>query len=294
MQIERVTSLLHGVAEVRNWIVQHIPLSTSMVGYDLFLKVGNDYFSGQELELGIVVKELPHSEAEIRAHIIAMEEAGLLVEQPCRDGHAIQIIPTERFIELLKQYQTKFESLFILRGDLRQRQLLDAAPNPRLQHLVDTMYDHFYDLGWLYLHDFGAVCFLMSSLVRRVAIAHGFKAKLEICHVEIGSPKGKFLLGSPGYAAPGQIEGHAVCVIDGAVLVDFGLGNVRRNYRRNFYWALACSYAPQGAVMAQMQLPQGETVTWKNDWQTPDGPAEFAKFEAPVEELFKRYVDRFG
>jgi hypothetical protein len=80
----------------------------------------------------------------------------------------------------------------------------------------------------------------MSSLVRRVATAHGFKAKLGICHVAIGSPIGSFLLGSPGYAAPGQIEGHAVCVIDDVVLVDFGLGNVRRNYRRNFYWTLAC------------------------------------------------------
>jgi hypothetical protein len=294
MRIERVTPLLQGVADIRNWIVQHLPLSVSMVGYDLFLKIGNDYFSGKELELQLVFRELPHPEAEVRAHVLAMEDAGLLVEQPASDGHAIRIVPTERFIELLKQYQSKFESQFILRKDLRERQLRVDVPNERLHHLVDTLYDHFYDLGWLYLHDFGGVCFLMSSLVRRVASAYGFKARLQSCHVEIRGASNTFSLGSPGYAAPGQIEGHAVCIIDEAIVVDFGLGNVRRNFRRDFYWGLAGPIAREGAVMAQMQLPQGETVLWKDDWQTPDGPAEFAKYEGLVEQLFERYVDQFG
>ncbi len=294
MQIQRIMPLLQSVADVRNWIVEHIPLSVSMVGYDLFLKIGNDYFCGKELELGIVFKELPHPVEAIRAHILAMEEAGLLVEQPGRHGHDVCIVPTERFIELLKQYQSKFESLFILRRDLRGRQLLAMAPDPRLQHLVDTLYDHFFDLGWLYLHDFGSVCFLMASLVRRVAHAYGFKTQLHTCHVEIRGGPHNFSLGGRGFAAPGQIEGHAVCVIEDAVLVDFGLGNLRRNYRRDFYWGLACPLAQHDSVMAQMVLPQGDTVSWKNDWQTPDGPAEFAKYEGLVEQLFKLYQDRFG
>jgi hypothetical protein len=294
MQIQRVTPLLQGVADVRNWIVQNIPMSVSMAGYDLFLKIGNDFFSGKTIELESLVKELPHDEAAVREHLAAMVQDGLLVEQTYSDGHASRIVPTQRFVELLKQYQTKFESLFILRKDLREQQLLAVVPDGRLQGLVETLYNHFYDIGWLYSHNFGGICFLMSSLVRRVALAYGFKARLESCHVEIRGPERTFMLGSPGYAAPGQIEGHAVCIIDDAVLVDFGLGNVRRGFRRDFYWALACPYAPRDAVMAHMLLPQGESVTWKNDWQTPDGPAEFAKYEALVEQLFQNYVDRFG
>ena len=78
------------------------------------------------------------------------------------------------------------------------------------------------------------------------------------------------------------------------MLIDFGLGNVRRGFRRDFYWALACPYELHDIVMAEMHLPHGESVTWKNDWQTPDGPAELAKYEALVEELFALYVDKFG
>ena len=294
MQLQRVTPLLQGVADVRNWVVQHLPLSASLVGYDLFIKIGGDLFSGKVIEQENIFKELPHPETEIRTNMAAMVHAGLLQMQTFSDGHATRILPTQKFVDLLKQYQTKFESLFILRKDLREQQLLAAAPNPQLQHLVNTLYDHFHDIGWLYLHNFGGVCFLMSSLVRRVAAAYGFAARLASCHVEIGDGERNFSLGSPGYAAPGQIEGHAVCIIDDAVLVDFGLGNVRRGWRRNFQWALACPYAPQGHVMGRMQLENGETVTWKNDWQTPDGPAEFAKYEALVEQLFQDYVERFA
>ncbi|MGO4468592.1 hypothetical protein, partial [Pseudoduganella sp. RAF53_2] len=268
--------------------------SSSMVGYDLFLKIGNDFVSGKPLELEVVFQEMPHSEAELRSHIAAMVDSGLLVAQTGADGGSVRLMPTQRFVELLKQYQSKFESHFILRKDLRSQQLLAMAPDARLQHLVETLYDHFYDIGWLYLHNFGGICFLMSSLVKRVTTAYGFNARIESCHVEIIRGEHSFNLGSPGYAAPGQIEGHAVCVVDDSVLIDFGLGNVRRGFRRDFYWALACSYEPHDTVMAEMQLPQGETVTWMNDWQTPDGPAELAKYEALVEELFALYVDKFG
>jgi hypothetical protein len=294
MQIQRVTPLLQGVADVRNWIVQHIPVSGTLAGYDLFLKIGNDFFAGQSIDVESLCKGLPYSESIVREHIAVLVQDGLLVEQTFSDGHATRIVPTQRFVDLLKQYQTKFESHFILRKDLREQQLLIAAPDARLQQVVETLYDHFYDIGWVYLHNFGGICFLMSSLVRRVALAYGFKARLESCHVEIRGEDRTFALGSPGFAKPGQIEGHAVCIIDDALLVDFGLGNVRRGFRRDFYWALACPYAPRAEVMAQMQLPQGESVTWKNDWQTPDGPAEFAKFEGLVEQLFQNYVDRFG
>lgn len=294
MQIQRVGSILQGVADVRNWVIQHIPLATSLVGYDLFLKVGNNFASGRPLELDVVFKELPHSEADIREQIAAMVLAGLVTTPGGADGSAISVVPTQRYIELLKQYQTQFERQFIPRRDLRKRQLLADAPDERLQGLVETLYDHFHDIGWIYLHNFGGVCFLISSLVRRAALAHGFQARLESCHVKIRKPPHEFSLGSPGFAAPGQIEGHAVCIIDDAILVDFGLGNVRRGYRRDFYWGLASAYEPHDEVMAQIVLPQGDTVTWQNDWQTPDGPAEFAKYEPLVEQLFAHYVDRFG
>lgn len=294
MQIERVSSLLQDVAEIRNWTVQHIPLSGSMVGYDLFLKIGNDCFSENPITLGELCKGLPHSESDIRRNIAALVDGGLLQAMADSASDTVRIVPTQKFIELLKQYQSKFESVFIPRKDLRVRQLVSDVHDPRLHHLVETMYDHFHDIGWLYLHNYGAVCFLMASLVRRVAVAYGFKARVELCHAEIKARDFEFHIGTPGYAAPGQIEGHAVCVIDEAVLVDFAVSCVRRNLRRDFYWGLAAEYAPHDAVMAGMDLPDGAKIIWKNDWQTPDGPGEFAKYEALVEELFQQFVARFG
>lgn len=294
MQIERVSSLLQDVAEIRNWTVQHLPLAGSMVGYDLFLKIGNDIFCDKALTLDEICKGLPHPEDEIRRNITAMAQAGLLEAITASGGASVRIVPTQRFVDLLKQYQTKFESVFIPRKGLRARQLAADVHDQRLHHLVETLYDHFHDLGWLHLHNYGAVCFLMASLVQRVATAYGFQARIEICHAEIHGKDFNFFLGGRGYANPGQIEGHAVCVIDNAVLVDFAVSTVRRTLRRDFYWGLAAEYAPQAEVMAQLALPGAVMATWKNDWQTPDGPAEITKYQPLVEELFKQYVARFG
>src|SRR4051812_10584512 len=111
MQIQRVTSLLQGIADVRNWLVQHIPLTDSMVGYDLFLKIGNDHFLGRALELGAVAKELPYPAMEICAQVLKMEEAGLLVRQAHDiDPATHTLLPTEKFANLLSDYHAKFES----------------------------------------------------------------------------------------------------------------------------------------------------------------------------------------
>lgn len=294
MQIERVPSLLQDVADIRNWLVQHIPLSGSMVGYDLFLKIGNDCFSDNVMTLGELCKGLPHSESEVRQGVAGMVQAGLLEAVADSASDSVRIVPTQRFMDFLKQYQSKFESVFIPRKELRLRQLYADVHDHRLHHLVETMYDHFHDMGWVHLHKYGAVCFLMASLVRRIATAYGFKARVEFCHASISTREFEFKLGTPGYAAPGQIEGHAVCVIEEAVLVDFALSTVRRNLRRDFYWGIAAAYAPHNEVMARIDLPSGGKVTWKNDWQTPDGPGELAKYEMLVEDLFKEFVARFG
>ena len=294
MQIQHVSSLLQGEASVRNWIVQNIPLSVSMVGYDLFLKIGNDLVAGGQPEVAVRFSELPHSETSIRGHIEAMAQAGLLEVMSSDAVDALRVKPSERFVELLKQFQSTFERQFIPRKELRDQQLLVVTPDARQRFLVETLYDHFYDIGWLYLHNFGSTCFLMSSLVCRVAQGYGFNARVESCHVAIKGNNVNYNLGSPGYAKPGQIEGHAVCIIDDALLVDFGLGVVRRNYRRDFYWGLALPLEQRDEVMAHMTLPQGDSITWKNDWQTPDGPAEFAKYAPMVETLFQQFAARFG
>jgi hypothetical protein len=217
-----------------------------------------------------------------------MEAAGLLAAQP-----AGTFMPSEKFLGLLRSFSKQFESLFILRKNLRDEQLLVLTDDAMLRDFAESLYDHFYDLGWLYLHNFGAVCFLMASLVARVATSCGYRARIASCYVEIAKDGSKFSLGAEGLAGPGQIDGHAVCILEEKLLVDFGLGNVRRQYRRDFPWAIACEYQRRDAFMGGLELSGAEQVIWKDDWQSPGSAAELANYAPHLDELYRKYASYF-
>lgn len=178
MPLHRVPPILKSVALVRSWLVENVPCTDSMLGYDLFLQLGNECAAGQRLTLV-------------------------------------------------------------------------ASFHPELADFGRLLYDRMHDLGWLYLHNFGSACFLVSSLAKRLAELHGRRARIVSGLVELENQGKAFLLGGPGYAKPGQIDGHAACVIDDTLVLDFGMGNVRKSYRRDFYWGAIVDYARDGAVFAR-------------------------------------------
>jgi hypothetical protein len=286
--------MLQSVAQVRNWVVEHVPLTDTLLGYDLFLKLGNDIIAGgQPLDVAQLAASLPYEPHLVRGHLELMVQAKLLVLAEPAPGHQV-VRPTERFIALLEQYSRKFESLFIVREDLRSQQLLSAVSDPELAAFGKMLYDRVYDLGWLYLHNFGSVCFLIASLVRRIAVAHGREARVAPAYIEIAAPDSRYMLGAQGYVQPGQVEGHAVCVIDEKMIVDFGLGNARKGYRRDFHWGALCDYRPAGAVMGSAAVPGRETMTWMDDWKTPHLETEVARYAPHIEGLFAEYAARFA
>jgi DNA-binding MarR family transcriptional regulator len=290
MQIPRVKSLLQGISDARRWLAEHIPVTQTMAGYDLFLLAAARVLASQPLHPPVLRELLHYDGPAVDAAIADMIAAGLLVEHKDRDDRARDtLLPTALLIELLNQFSNKFESIFISRQNLRDEQLLIAVAESRLHDIVEALYDHFYDLGWLYLHNWGSSCFLMASLVKRAAESYGYQARIHSCYVEICRDDNKFMLGAQGFAKPGQIDGHAVCIIDERIIVDFGLGNVRRGYRRDFLWAIACLYQPKDALMGGVRLPNGETVLWKDDWQSPDSAKEIAGCVPYVEALYGNY-----
>ena len=294
MQIQRVTSLLQGIASARGWLIEHVPLTGSMAGYDLFLMIANDCMANRPIVLRALLAEMRHPEKVVLQQLAKMEAAGLLAEQPAGlDPRVRTFLPTAKFLGLLQSFRKQFESLFILRKNLRDEQLLVVTEDDGLRDFAESLYDHFYDLGWLYLHNFGAVCFLMASLVARVATGYGYRARVASCYVEIAKDGKNFLLGAQGLAQPGQIDGHAVCIIEEKLLVDFGLGNVRRNYRRDFPWAIAGEYQRQDAFMGGIGLPSGEKIIWKDDWQSPGSAAELANYAPHLDELYRKYASYF-
>lgn len=295
MQIEHATSLLQGITVARAWILAHVPVTDSMAGYELFLKIANDCPGGREIVIDALLAGMRHPEPVLLEQLGKMEAAGLLA---CRYGApaagAIACVPTPQFLELLQNFSKQFDSLFILRKDLRDKQLLVVAQSGAMHDFAETLYDRFYDLGWLYLHKFGAVCFLMASLVARVAASHGYRARIESCYVEIAKGDGRYLLGAEGYAKPGQIDGHAVCILEDCMLIDFGIGNARRNYRSDFPWGLACGFQAQAAILGGIVMTGGETVVWKNDWQSPGSEAELARYAPHLDAMVQQYYVRFG
>ncbi|MDL2356767.1 MAG: hypothetical protein QFF03_16070 [Pseudomonadota bacterium] len=288
MQVPRITSLLQGIASSRSWLLTHVPLTGSMAGYDLFLKIANDCPGGQPVRMSALLDGIGHPPETVRAQLLQMAAADLLA--PRADD---AWLPTARFLGLLNSFSQQFDSLFILRKSLRDRQLLVVSDDDELGHFAERLYDHFYDLGWLYLHNFGAACFLMASLVARLAGEAGYRARVASGYVDIARGDARYLLGAQGYAKPGQIDGHAVCVVEEKLLIDFGLGNARRSYRSDFPWALACAFRPRGACLAELAMPTGETVRWKNDWQSPDTEAELARYAPHLDQLAAQYHAQF-
>jgi len=297
MHIERITSHLQGAAAIREWTLEHIPHSQSLVAYDLFLRIGSDFCSGQPLDLGRIGQALPYSGDDIRAQARQWIDDGLLVPDADRrdaDG-AGRVYPTERFLALLDYLVRTVDGVYILRKALRDEQLVVQGAKAADRELVESVYDSFYDLGWLYLHNFGSVCFLMALLAQRVFALHGRRARVESGHVEIDAGgERRFALGSQGCAAPGQIDGHAWCVVDDALIVDLGLGNVRKAYRRTFPWALAAPLHPEGAVAGRMVFQDGQQVRWKTDWRSPSTEAELVKLTPMADQLMTRYLSFFG
>ena len=263
-----------------------------MLGYDLFLKLGNDLVAGQPLQLDVLAEGLPYPREQIVHQVQRFEQSGLLA-LAMDAGRGLVLRPTDSFLGLLDSYSRMFETLFIVRRELRGQQLLVQTSDIMLGEFARSLYDRVYDLGWLYLHNYGSACFLMASLLHRLAVLHGRKARIASCYVKIERGENIYRLGAQGYAKPGQVDGHAVCIIDESVILDFGLGNVRKGYRRDFHWGAVSDYRRDGATMGSLQLPDGETMTWLDDWQSPATGDELARYAPHLDGLVGQYLARF-
>jgi hypothetical protein len=292
MAISHASTVLQAVASIRNWVVTHIPLAGSMVGYDLFLVIGNARACGANLTLVQARSQLGYAPAEVEAHLGELEQAGLLTLAGAGDDRVL--LPTARFAALLDDYQRLFERTFIPRDRLRSTQLLCAVPNAADRELVELLYDRFFDLGWFYLHNYGSTCFMMATMAERVAQLLGHRARIVFGSVEVGNRAtgATFLVGA-GQARAGQVDGHAFCIVDERILIDFGLGSVRKFYRRDFVWAAAVPYSGQEAPAASVQLADGTTLAWRITPLPAACEAELSACAQHAEVLMPQYLATF-
>ncbi len=152
---------------------------------------------------------------------------------------------------------------------------------------VRQLYEDFRQLA--YFDRYGSVCFAMAALTAKILRARGHATEVKACHAIFSSADEEFYLGYKGYAEPGQVEGHVVCVVNGNIVLDFGLGNAARHYRENFYSAIACVASNYGPVLATSELPNGMRAQWRTDWTGPDIDAELKRQEPLLQPLLANY-----
>jgi len=133
-------------------------------------------------------------------------------------------------------------------------------------------------------------CFCMAGFLRLVFAELGRQATVEPCYaVAVDHDKG-FALGYKQLTcAAGQVEGHVVCVVDHKLLLDFGATNIRKYFIPDFPIAIATQLRNDALFPAEIDLPGGRKMLWRNDWVNPDLGRVMAENEPASQLLFSQY-----
>lgn len=223
----------------------------------------------------------------VRAVFEALHRAGLVTPE---DGG--QVRGTAALPHVWEAFEDRLDSAFIARPALRSALLLNKCSRAALAARVERAFDRCFDLGWLYLHNWGANCYLMASLLAEIMQREGHSARVQAGFVEIAKDQHIFLVGGKGIAQQGQIDGHAYCVVDEVLLIDFGLGVARRAFRRDLFWGVASDFIAgdsPAAVVASAEHPRAGAMSWHADTISPQGADELRKISGLVTELMLVY-----
>jgi len=133
-------------------------------------------------------------------------------------------------------------------------------------------------------------CFCAAGFVSLVFNALGLRSRILPCYAVVIKDDMNFLVGYKNViAAPGQVDGHVVCLIDNTILVDFGLKNVQRYAWPDFPDAVACEINPDNMFPGQLVLDERRKILWANDWASPATDAVMRANKPVFKKLFKQY-----
>jgi hypothetical protein len=218
----------------------------------------------------------------------ALQQAGAVQTQVDEDGTR-WLIATPSLLDSWQEFHAQLNRTLMSRPALRSALFLCAVRDKALAADVTACFDHFFDLGWLYLHNWGASCYTMACLVQQAMQRAGHQVRVEQGYVQMVHKGQHFLLGGRGLAQPGQIDSHAFCVVDERWVVDFGLGVARRLFRRDMFWAVAVDYLQHAEVVARVDHPRVGQISWHTDWHSPLGVDALLRSQPLVQDLMQLY-----
>lgn len=282
-------STLQSLAELSQWIEQHLGIGFEPAlaeVLDALQRLHRQHPTVAELARAAGVSLV---EAE-RVVVRLAGTAALSLNGDAVQGHARRIVVTPRLAEVMAELRRKLNRTLVTRQDLRGRHLHNAVGDSRLRRDVDEVFDRFFELEWVHLHHWGGSCYLMSQLLQQVLSAGGWACRIVHGHIEVRQGERRGTLGAPGIAKPGQLDGHAFCLVGERWLVDFGLGGLRRHVDRHFFWAVALPWAEtaDNTLRAELSHARVGVARWHVGHPAQGAEEQLGTCEHLARELLKR------
>jgi hypothetical protein len=146
-------------------------------------------------------------------------------------------------------------------NQLSSAPFINGVTDHAIRAHLNRIYDDFEFLN--FFRDYGSCCFAITHLLCFALQKKAYQARAIACIDHINEEQRRFLLGAPGFAKPGQVEGHVVCLLEERYLIDFGLGNVRRYFDQNFVQAIAVDCNPKAEVYAALNIADKQQILWE-------------------------------
>lgn len=137
---------------------------------------------------------------------------------------------------------------------------LNLIPDQEIHSLLQGIYSDFEYLH--FFRDYGTYCVAITNLLCNALENKGYYARPFVCIDEINKDQNQFWLGAPGFAKPGQLDGHVVCLLEERYLIDFGLGNVRRYFDNDFLHAIAVECNINLPIYASLNIGHEKRINW--------------------------------
>jgi len=106
--MEQVTNIIRLMAQLRNCAKENLPMSDSLIAYDLILYIATTYKEQKPITIKQLFAALPHSYTAVRHHYNRLLNDGYVVHKlDTNDGRVKFIEPTEKFINSVVGYANK-------------------------------------------------------------------------------------------------------------------------------------------------------------------------------------------
>lgn len=147
------------------------------------------------------------------------------------------------------------------------------------------------DFDYLGLFDeYGRCCLFINQLLQQVLQHMGYEVQLIPCYAKMESANQRIFLGHRDYIHAGQLAGHLSCLVNQTYIVDFGLGNLHKLYKRAPQ-AIASQATPSQEPFGELYFDNATKMTWHTLTHIPNLEYETLRQQIKLSEELKRLQD---